>query len=53
VEASSSWRWTHDLAGLCVPNAATAELDLSEAEPVVPTFEDLSIENVWAALRRR
>jgi HAD superfamily hydrolase (TIGR01509 family) len=38
---------------LCVPNAATAELDLSEADLVVATFEDLSIEDVWAALRRR
>ena len=36
---------------LCVPNAVTAELDLSEADLVAPTFEDLSIEDVWAALR--
>ena len=36
---------------LCVPNAVTAELDLSEADLVVPTFEDLSIEDVWAALQ--
>jgi HAD superfamily hydrolase (TIGR01509 family) len=36
---------------LCVPNAVTAELDLSEADLVVPTFEDLSIEDVWAAVR--
>jgi HAD superfamily hydrolase (TIGR01509 family) len=38
---------------LCVPNAVTAELDLSEADLVVPTFEDLSIEDVWAALPKR
>jgi HAD superfamily hydrolase (TIGR01509 family) len=42
-----------DIPCLCVPNAVTAELDLSEADLVVPTFEDLSIEDVWAALRGR
>ena len=42
-----------DIPCLCVPNAATAELDLSEADLVVPTFEDLSIQDVWAAVRGR
>ena len=38
---------------LCVPNEATAELDLSEADVLVPTFEGLSIDDVWNSLRRR
>ena len=38
---------------LCVPNEATAELDLSEADLVVPTFEGLSVDDVWNALRRK
>ena len=38
---------------LCIPNDATAELDLSGADLVVPTFEGLSIDDVWNALRRR
>src|SRR5262245_22923316 len=36
---------------LCVPNEATAELDLSEADLVVPTFEGLHVEDVWSAVR--
>jgi HAD superfamily hydrolase (TIGR01509 family) len=36
---------------LCVPNEATAGLDLSEADLVVPTFEGLSVEEVWNDLR--
>jgi HAD superfamily hydrolase (TIGR01509 family) len=38
------------IACLCVPNEATAGLDLSEADLVVPTFEELSVLNVWSAL---
>ena len=38
---------------LCVPNASTAGLDLSEADLVVPTLEGLSVEDVWNDLRRR
>jgi HAD superfamily hydrolase (TIGR01509 family) len=41
---------------LCVPNEATAQLDLSEADLVVPTFEGLHVEDVWSDLgspRRR
>ena len=37
---------------LCVPNEATAGLDLSEADLVVPTFEGLSVDEVWARLRK-
>jgi HAD superfamily hydrolase (TIGR01509 family) len=37
---------------LCVPNAATARLDLSEADLVVPTFEGLSVDEVWARLAK-
>ena len=37
---------------LCVPNEATARLDLSEADLVVPTFEGLSIDQVWARLAK-
>ncbi|HET7927939.1 MAG TPA: HAD-IA family hydrolase [Actinomycetota bacterium] len=36
---------------LCVPNEATARLDLSEADLVVTTFEGLSVEEVWSDLR--
>ena len=36
---------------LCVPNEATAGLDLSEADLVVPTFERLRVEDVWNDLR--
>lgn len=35
---------------LCVPNDATARLDLSEADVVLPTFEDLSVDDVWTVL---
>ena len=38
------------IACLCVPNAATAGLDLSEADLVVPTFEGLSVVDVWSEL---
>jgi HAD superfamily hydrolase (TIGR01509 family) len=41
---------------LGVPNAATAGLDLSEADLVVDTFEGLALEDVWTKLgagRRR
>jgi HAD superfamily hydrolase (TIGR01509 family) len=37
---------------LCVPNEATARLDLSEADLVVPTFEGLSVDEVWARLAK-
>lgn len=40
------------LACLCVPNATTAGLDLSEADLVEPTFEGLSVVDVWNALSR-
>lgn len=36
---------------VCVPNEATAGLDLSEADLLVPTFEGLAVEQVWGALR--
>ena len=36
---------------VCVPNEATAGLDLSEADLLVPTFEGLSIGEVWRGLR--
>jgi HAD superfamily hydrolase (TIGR01509 family) len=35
---------------LCVPNEATAGLDLSEADLVVTTFEGLTLEDVWMKL---
>jgi beta-phosphoglucomutase-like phosphatase (HAD superfamily) len=35
---------------LCIPNEATAQLDLSEADLVVPTFEGLHVEDVWSDL---
>ena len=38
------------LACLCVPNEATAGLDLSEADLIVPTFDGLSIVDVWNEL---
>jgi HAD superfamily hydrolase (TIGR01509 family) len=38
------------IACLCVPNPSTADLDLSEADLVVPTFEGLSIVDVWNEL---
>jgi HAD superfamily hydrolase (TIGR01509 family) len=38
---------------LCVPNDATAQLDLSLADLVVPTFEGLSLVEAWNELRRR
>jgi HAD superfamily hydrolase (TIGR01509 family) len=38
---------------LCVPNDATADLDLSEADLVIPSFEGLSVDDVWSTLRRR
>jgi HAD superfamily hydrolase (TIGR01509 family) len=37
---------------VCVPNEATAELDLSEGDLLVPTFEGLDVEEVWNALGR-
>ena len=36
---------------VCVPNEATSGLDLSEADLLVPTFDGLSVEEVWRALR--
>ena len=41
------------IACLCVPNEATAGLDVSEADLVVPTFEDLAVGDVWHALSLR
>ncbi|HSD48695.1 MAG TPA: HAD-IA family hydrolase [Actinomycetota bacterium] len=38
---------------VCVPNEATAGLDLSEADLVVPTFEGLTAHDVWSALAPR
>jgi HAD superfamily hydrolase (TIGR01509 family) len=38
---------------VCVPNEATAELDLSEADLVVTTLEGVSVDEVWNQLRRR
>ena len=38
------------LACLCVPNATTAGLDLAGADLVVPTFEGLSVVDVWREL---
>ena len=35
---------------LCIPNEATAGLDLSEADLVVPSFEGLHVEDVWRDL---
>jgi HAD superfamily hydrolase (TIGR01509 family) len=40
------------IACVCVPNEATASLDLSEADLVLPTFEGLDVEEVWNALGR-
>jgi HAD superfamily hydrolase (TIGR01509 family) len=37
---------------VCVPNDATAGLDLSEADLVVPTFEGLAVDDVWRRVRR-
>ena len=37
---------------VCVPNEATAGLDLSEADLVVPTFEGLAVDDVWRRVRR-
>ena len=39
------------LSCLCIPNEATAQLDLSEADVVVPTFEGLRVKDVWSDLR--
>jgi len=38
---------------LCVPNEATAGLDLSDADLVVTTLEGVSVDRVWNELRRR
>jgi beta-phosphoglucomutase-like phosphatase (HAD superfamily) len=38
---------------VCVPNEATAGLDLSEADLLVPTFEGLDVDDVWSALGSR
>ncbi len=38
---------------LCVPNEATAGLDLREADLVLPTLEGLSVEDVWNELGER
>jgi HAD superfamily hydrolase (TIGR01509 family) len=35
---------------LCIPNEATSRLDLTEADLVVPTFEGLSVDEVWGRL---
>ncbi len=37
---------------VCIPNEATAGLDLSEADLVFPTFVGLDVEEVWNALGR-
>jgi HAD superfamily hydrolase (TIGR01509 family) len=37
---------------VCVPNEATAGLDLSEADLVVPTFEGLAVDELWSRIRR-
>jgi HAD superfamily hydrolase (TIGR01509 family) len=39
------------LSCLCVPNESTRQLDLSEADIVVPTFEGLRVEDAWNDLR--
>lgn len=36
---------------VCIPNAVTASLDLSEADVTFPSFEGLTIEDVWRSLR--
>lgn len=38
---------------VCVPNDATAGLDLTEADLILPTFEGLALDDVWNALGRR
>jgi HAD superfamily hydrolase (TIGR01509 family) len=38
---------------VCVPNEATAGLDLSEADLILPTFDGLDVDDVWSALGRR
>jgi beta-phosphoglucomutase-like phosphatase (HAD superfamily) len=38
---------------VCVQNEATAGLDLSEADLLVPTFEGLAVDDVWNSLGRR
>jgi HAD superfamily hydrolase (TIGR01509 family) len=38
---------------VCIPNDATAGLDLSEADLLVPTFQGLAVDEVWSALGRR
>lgn len=40
------------LSCLCIPNEATSQLDLTEADLVVPTFEGLSVDEVWGRLTR-
>jgi HAD superfamily hydrolase (TIGR01509 family) len=37
---------------LCVPNEATAGLDLSEADLVLPTLEGMSVDDVWNRIGR-
>ncbi len=37
---------------VCVPNEVTAQLDLSEADVVFPSFEGLTVEAVWSELKR-
>ena len=56
IEDSPNGIWAAKAAGIpcvCVPNEATAGLDLSEADLLVPTFEGLDVEDVWSALGRR
>ena len=56
IEDSPNGIWAAKAAGIpcvCVPNDATAGLDLTEADLLVPTFEGLDVEDVWSALGRR
>jgi HAD superfamily hydrolase (TIGR01509 family) len=41
------------LACVCIPNEATARLDVSEADLVLSTFEGLTVEEVWSSLAPR
>jgi HAD superfamily hydrolase (TIGR01509 family) len=38
---------------VCIPNDATAQLDVSEADLVLPTFEDIRVGDVWSSLTSR
>ena len=41
------------LACLCVPNEATSQLDVSEADLILRSFEDISVADVWLSLTSR